>query len=292
MFLQRTIRKKVQVKGIGIHLGSPCTLTFVPAPAGAGVHFVRTDLPGRPSIPVDARLVSAQSQNTTLKGTEFSVSTIEHCLGALSALRIDNLFVELDGPEIPIADGSGIEFLNAILSAGAVEQEAPRKYFRVTHPIQVSEGDKSAVVLPYQGLRLTVNINFLHPKIGDQTLDMDINEQSFTREIAPARTFGFLKDVESLRARGLALGGSLENAIVLTEDGIMNPEGLRFKDEFVRHKALDALGDLVTLTMPLLGHVILKKAGHDLMNRLVRKMLEEYSSYQQMELGDSFVDSN
>ncbi|MFP5519037.1 MAG: UDP-3-O-acyl-N-acetylglucosamine deacetylase [Bdellovibrionia bacterium] len=285
MFLQKTIRKKAIVNGIGIHSGDPCTLTFRPAPANTGVYFIRTDLPGAPSLKVSALNVQATSHQTTIGGPDFSVATIEHCLSALSALRIDNIFIELDGPEIPICDGSAKNFLEALLSVGIVEQDQPRKYCYITEPVYFSEGEKHAYIVPYHGLRLSVTIDFPHPRIGKQKIDIDINDFSFEREIAGARTFGFLKDVEALQARGLAKGGSLENAIVLNEDSIVNPEGLRWADEFVRHKALDALGDLVTLEMPLMGHVVLYKAGHDVMNKLVRKVLNSPECYRHIELG-------
>ncbi len=286
MFLQKTIRQRTQVKGIGLHSGEPCTLTFVPSPPNTGVHFVRTDLPQAKPIRVSARNVSATGYATTLGGESFSVSTVEHCMSALSALRIDNVIIELDGPEIPICDGSARDFLAALHSVGLIEQDQPRKYFYVTQPIYYSDGDKQAYVVPYHGLRLTVSIDFSHPLIGREKIDLDINDQSFTREIANARTFGFMKDVETLQASGLARGGSLDNAIVLSDDGILNPDGLRFTDEFVRHKALDALGDLVTLSVPLMGHVILHKAGHDVMNKLILKMMEATDSYRLIELGE------
>jgi UDP-3-O-[3-hydroxymyristoyl] N-acetylglucosamine deacetylase len=285
MFLQKTIRQRIQVQGLGLHSGKPATLTFVPAPPNSGVHFIRRDLPGVPSVKVDARNVSATGYATTLSCKEFSVSTVEHCLSALSALRIDNLFIELDGPEIPIIDGSALCFLEAIEKVGLIEQEQPRKYCCITAPIQYEEGDKQAYVLPYQGLRLTVTIDFPHPCIGRQKMDVDVNEVSFTREIAPARTFGFLKEAQDLQAKGLALGASLDNAIGLDQNSILNPEGLRFVDEFVRHKALDALGDLVTLSMPMMGHVVLYKAGHDMMNKLVRKIQDASDGTRIMELG-------
>jgi UDP-3-O-[3-hydroxymyristoyl] N-acetylglucosamine deacetylase len=285
VFLQKTIRKMTQVKGIGIHSGDPCTLTFRPAPADTGVYFIRRDLPGSPSLKVAAKNVEATSYQTTIGGPEFKVATIEHCVSALSSLRIDNLFIELDGPEIPICDGSARDFLKAIQSVGTVELEAPRKYCYITEPIQLNDGEKHAYVLPYHGLRLTVTIDFPHPSIGKQTIDIDIDENTFAREIAEARTFGFLKDAEALKAKGLAKGGSFENAIILDDQKIMNPQGLRWADEFVRHKALDALGDLVTLEMPLMGHVVLFKAGHDLMNKLVRKIKDSKPCFKHVELG-------
>lgn len=273
------------VEGVGIHSGDRCTLTFRPAPPGTGVYFIRADLPGCPSLRVSAKSVEATSFQTQLGGSEFKVATVEHCLSALSALRIDNLFIELDGPEIPICDGSAKNFLSALLAVGMVEQDQPRKYCYVTEPIYFSEGEKHAYVVPYHGLRLTVTIDFPHPAIGRQKIDLDINEQTFSREVAGARTFGFLKDVEDLQKKGLARGGSLENAIVLDDHKILNPGGLAWPDEFVRHKALDALGDLVTLEMPLMGHVVLYKAGHDLMNKLVQKIIESKSSFRHVELG-------
>ncbi|MBK7962981.1 MAG: UDP-3-O-acyl-N-acetylglucosamine deacetylase [Bdellovibrionales bacterium] len=285
MFLQKTIRKKTVIEGKGLHSGNLCHLVFRPAPANTGVYFIRADLPNRPFLKVSTKAVEATSYQTTIGGPDFSVATIEHCVSALSALRIDNLFIELDGPEIPICDGSALAFLEALLAVGTVEQEQPRKYCYITEPIYLSEGDKQAYVLPYHGLRITVSIDFAHPAIGRQKLDLDINEQSFTREIAGARTFGFLKDVEALRSRGLAQGGSLDNTIVLDDRQVINPGGLRWPDEFVRHKALDALGDLVTLEMPLMGHLILHKAGHDMMNKLVQQIMTSTKSYRHVELG-------
>jgi UDP-3-O-[3-hydroxymyristoyl] N-acetylglucosamine deacetylase len=291
MFLQRTIRKKIEVNGIGLHTGKPSKLTFCPAPTDTGVFFVRSDLPGRPAIAAHVNHVSATQLATTVSGPEFSVSTIEHCLSTLAAFRIDNIIIELDGPEIPIGDGSAKVFLDALLEAGMVEQEQPRKYAYINQTIYYGDSEKYAYVTPYNGLRITATIDFSHPRIGKQTLDIDINEQSFAREIAPARTFGFLKDVEALRAKGLALGGSMQNAIVLDPEEILNPEGLKFNNEFIRHKVLDALGDLVTLGMPIMGHVVLYKAGHDLMNKLVKKIIESKDSYRTIELGADLPDN-
>lgn len=292
MFLQRTIQKKVEVHGIGLHTGQPTKLTFRPAPEDTGIYFVRGDLPGRPALKAHAHHVQATTLATVLGGNEFSVSTVEHCLSALAAFRIDNLFIELDGPEIPIGDGSARAFSEALLNAGMVEQSQPRKYAYVDQPIYYGTTDKHAYIVPYNGLRLTCTIEFSHPKIGAQKLDLDINEYTFSRELASARTFGFLHDVERLRAMGLALGGSLDNAIVLDHEQILNPDGLRFPDEFVRHKMLDALGDLVTLGMPLMGHVVLYKAGHDVMNRLVRKVIESTDSFRYIELGADLPQSD
>lgn len=285
MFFQKTVRKTIEIEGIGIHSGEKCTLKFRPAPANTGVYFIRADLPNRPFLKVSTKNVQAVHYQTVLGGEFFSVATIEHCVSALSALRLDNVYIELDGPEIPICDGSALQFTEALLKAELVELDQPRKYCYVLEPISYSEGDKYAYVLPYHGLRVGVTIEFAHKLIGKQTLDMEITEQSFLREIAPARTFGFLKDAEALKAAGLAKGGGLENCIILDDEKIVNPEGLRFNDEFVRHKILDALGDLVTLEMPLMGHVILHKAGHDIMNKLVKKIVNSPQSYKFVELG-------
>lgn len=285
MYLQRTINRRARVEGIGLHSGESCSLSFCPAPADTGIHILRADLPGRPRVEVVARHVQATSRATTLGCKEFSVHTVEHCLSALAALRIDNLFIELDGPEIPIIDGSSHDFLQAILQAGIIEQDQPRKYLYVTQPIFCGNEEKHAYVLPYSGLRLTCTIDFPHVKIGKQKIDLDINEKTYEDELSSARTFGFVKDLEPLQAAGLAKGASLDNTIGLTDFDVMNEGGLRFNDEFVRHKALDALGDLVTLGAPMMGHLVCYKAGHDLLNRLVKKILASKDSYQRVEMG-------
>lgn len=290
MFLQRTIRQTAVVEGIGLHTGKPARLTFCPAPEGTGISFVRRDLPGQPYISPEAERVKATSMATVIGGEAFSVSTVEHCLSALAAFRIDNLIIELDGPEIPIGDGSARVFLDALLKAGFAEQNEPRTYTYITEPVFEGDQDKFAYVMPYNGLRVSCTIDFPHPAIGKQAMDVEITEQAFQREISGARTFGFMTEVEQLRARGLALGGSLENAIVLDQNGVLNPEGLRWPDEFVRHKVLDALGDLVTLGAPLMGHVVLHRAGHDLMNRLVKRILATPGSFRRLELGAELSD--
>ena len=285
MFLQRTIRKKIEVKGIGLHTGQPTRLTLCPAPEGTGIYLIRNDLAGCPAISVRAEYVQATDRATTLGGGAFSVLTVEHCLAVLAAFRIDNLFIELDGPEIPIGDGSAKIFLDALLEAGVVEQRQPKKYAYISRPIYYGVEEKYAYVAPYNGLRVSCTVEFPHPKIGRQTMDLDINEHSFAREIARARTFGFMRDVESMRARGLVRGGNLSNAVVLDNSEILNPEGLRYPDEFVRHKILDALGDLATLGIPLMGHLVLYKAGHGVMSRLVRAILDSPDCYRHIELG-------
>lgn len=274
MFLQRTLRRSSTVTGIGLHTGQPCQLTFRPAPTDIGVHLIKKVNGVNQSVKVYANNVKATTNATTIGNAEFSISTVEHCLSTLAALRIDNAFIEIEGPELPILDGSSLPFFQAIHGAGVIEQDQPRKYIYIKDPIKVEDGDKSATVYPYNGLRVDCTIDFQHPSIGRQSIDIDINEVSFAREIVGARTFGFLKEVEKLRSMGLALGGSFDNVVVLDHEKVLNQEGLRFPDEFVRHKVLDALGDIVTLGSPLMGHLVLYKAGHDLLNRLVRKILQ------------------
>lgn len=275
----------MEISGIGLHSGRKTSLCFRPAPVNTGIYFVRTDIAGRPAIGVSAEHVRATTMATTLGCQEFSISTVEHCLSALTAFRVDNLFIELSGPEIPIGDGSAQVFLKALLEANVVEQDQPRKYLYITQPIYCGDDEKHAYVVPYNGLRVTCTIDFPHRLIGRQKIDIEISEHSFSREISKARTFGFLKDAEKMREKGLALGASFDNAVVLDHNEVLNPEGVRFPDEFVRHKVLDALGDLVTLGKPLMGHLILFRAGHDLMNRLVKKILASPESFREIELG-------
>ena len=284
MYLQRTIRKSAEVKGIGIHKGQEAKITFRPAPPSTGIHFVRTDLKEKLGIKTKVENVKTTQMATTIGKDSAYISTVEHCLSVFTAYRIDNLIVEVDGPEVPIVDGSAEPFLNALLAAGFIEQESPRQYAYIKEHIQLGDGEKYAYIAPYNGLRVTCTIDFSHPCIGLQTLDIDINEGSFKSEIARARTFGFMKDVEALQKMGLGLGGSLDNAIILDDERILNPNGLRFKDEFVRHKILDALGDLATAGFPIMGHVVLYKAGHDVMNKLIKLFTNSPSCYEVKEL--------
>lgn len=290
MYLQSTIRNRVKVEGVGLHKGEAASVTFCPAPEDTGVHFVRRDIEGQPWISPKAQFVQATQLATTLGSEYFSVSTVEHCLSAVTALRIDNLIIELSGPEIPICDGSAKEFYDALMAVGVVEQEQPRNYLRVTKPVYYGDGEKHAYIVPYNGLRITSEIDFTHPEIGRQKLDIDVNPHSFGEEIAGARTFGFIKDVEKMHAAGLALGGGYHNAVILGEDRVLNEEGLRWNNEFVRHKTLDAIGDIATLGKPLLGHIILYKAGHDLMNKLVQKLLDSPDHFMEMQLGAGLAD--
>jgi UDP-3-O-[3-hydroxymyristoyl] N-acetylglucosamine deacetylase len=285
LFLQKTLKNKAVIHGVGLHKGTETSLSFCPAPVNAGIHLVRTDLDGCPSVPIHVKHVKATALATTIGTERFAVSTVEHCLSTLAAFRIDNVYLELKGSEIPIGDGSAKVFMDEIRKAGTIEQSEPRKYLYVTKPIYCGNEEKHAYVVPYNGLRVSCTIDFDSKAIGQQFVDVDINEQTFASELAAARTFGFVKDIEKMREMGLAMGASLDNAIGIDGDKVVNPEGLRFENEFVRHKAMDALGDLMTLGRPLMGHVVLFKAGHDLLNQLVRKILDSPECFQELELG-------
>lgn len=280
MLYQKTIQKPVTVDGVGLHTGKPARITFKPAPENSGVFFVRKDIPGLPALQAMSRNVKATQMATVLGSDIFAISTVEHCMAAVSASQIDNLVIELEGPEIPIGDGSALFFFNALQSVGAIEQNAFRKYFYITQPLYYSQGDKHAFAIPYNGFKLSCTIEFPHPAIKKQKIELDITTHSFSKELADARTFGFLKDVEALQKRGLALGGSLENAVVLDEEKVLNPEGLRYADEFVRHKAMDAIGDMTMLGAPVMGHIGLYKAGHDVMHEFVEKLLVSTDCYK------------
>lgn len=271
MAFQKTLHKVTEFKGIGVHTGKEVTLNVFPAPVNTGYLLKRTDLKST-LVPMLASRVYATSMATTLGGENFTVSTVEHCLAAANALGLDNLIFEVDGPEFPIMDGSSLAFVEGFEKTGFLQQSTPKNFIIVREKIEFIEGDKKASIEPYMGFRVEALIDFPHPCIGRQEMSLEINPRTFKQEIAGARTFGFLKDVEALRARGQALGGSLDNAIVLDEEKILNNDGLRYPEEFIRHKILDAVGDISTLGRPIKGHLKLEKAGHDLMNKLVKTL--------------------
>ena len=291
MFLQKTLKDKAVIRGIGLHKGLQTSLSFCPAPVNTGIHLIRTDIEDCPSVPIHADFVKATSLATTIGCDRFTVSTVEHCLSTLAAFRIDNVYLELKGSEIPIGDGSAKVFMDEIKKVGTIEQSEPRKYIYITKPIYCGTQEKHAYVVPYNGLRLSYTIDFDHQAIGQQFVDVDINEQSFASELAPARTFGFIKDIKKIQKMGLAMGACLDNAIALDENKVINSEGLRFENEFVRHKALDALGDLTTLGQPLMGHLVFYKAGHELLHQLVKKILKSPNCFQSIELGSDKIES-
>ncbi len=284
MGFQKTLAKVATFKGIGLHTGKEVNLSVYPAPTNSGYLLKRKDVVDSVMVPMLANKVMATSMATTVGGEGFTVSTVEHCLSAACALELDNLIFEVDGPEFPIMDGSASVFFEGFDSSGILQQSAPKNYIVVKDKIFFEEGDKSAAIEPYMGFKVTAEIDFEHSSIGHQTMSLEMSPSTFKREISLARTFGFFKDAEALKARGLALGGSLDNAIILDDSGIMNPGGLRMEQEFVRHKILDAVGDLATLGRPIRGHLILKKAGHDLMNKLVKTLDEKSSSWTEQNL--------
>ncbi|MBJ6762046.1 UDP-3-O-acyl-N-acetylglucosamine deacetylase [Myxococcaceae bacterium JPH2] len=277
---QRTLSQTATFQGVGLHSGTPVTLTLRPAPAGHGIVFVRTDLPRPVSIPALAEYVVDTALATSLGKDGVRVGTVEHLMSALAGMGIDNARVELDGPEVPIMDGSAAVFAQVIQEAGVRELDAPREYLVIKKHVAVAEGDKQASLAPARRFRISCTIDFEHPVIQGQSFDVELNDRGFSREISRARTFGFLRDVEKLKKLGLARGGSLENAIVVDEVAILNPEGLRFPDEFVRHKILDAVGDVSLFGRPVIGHMTAYKTGHALNHKLVRKVLSDPSAYE------------
>ncbi|HEY6821996.1 MAG TPA: UDP-3-O-acyl-N-acetylglucosamine deacetylase [Burkholderiales bacterium] len=275
MLRQRTLKTLVRASGVGLHTGQKVRIALRPAPVDTGIVFRRVDLPVPLEIPARADLVGEARLASTLVKGDAKIHTVEHLMSALSGLGIDNAYVDLDAAELPIMDGSAAPFVLLLQQAGIVEQPAPKKFARVKRRVEVIEGDKWARLEPYDGFRLSFSIEFRHPVIerSTQAVTVDFAETSYLKEIARARTFGFMHDVEALRESGLALGGGLDNAVVLDEYRVLNAEGLRFADEFIRHKLLDAIGDLYLLGRPLLGAFSAHKSGHALNNRLLRELL-------------------
>lgn len=277
---QRTLQREIAVEGVGLHGGGRATLRILPAPPNYGLTFTRVDLPGRPVIPVCSSLVSGTALSTTLSVGSARVATVEHLLAAVSGLGIDNLRMEIDGPEIPIMDGSAAPFATRLAEAGLRRQGEPKRFLVIKKVVSVSEGDKEATFSPAKRFRIDCTIDFKHPLISDQQFAFQLSDRAFMREVAGARTFGFLRDVDHLRAMGLARGGSLENAVVVDDFSILNPGGLRFPDEFVRHKLLDALGDMALLGRPVIGALTVYKTGHALNQRLVAKVLSDPANFE------------
>jgi UDP-3-O-[3-hydroxymyristoyl] N-acetylglucosamine deacetylase len=259
---QRTLATPVHFKGVGVHSGKEANLTIHPAPVNHGIKFVRVDLPGTPFVTGHFNRVVDTSLATVLGEEGCIVSTVEHVMATLSGLAIDNALIEVDTYELPILDGSAGPFAYAIHTAGIVTQERPRCYFVIVAPIEISDNGKKVGIYPADEYRITCTIDYSHPLIGEQTYCLEVTAERFEAEISRARTFGFLHEVEYLKKHGLARGASLDNAVGLDADGILNEEGLRFDDEFVRHKILDCIGDFSLLGMPILGHVIAHRSGH------------------------------
>lgn len=290
---QHTVSGPVIFAGVGVHSGSHVRVVVRPAAADAGVTFIRTDIKdGDNAIRVSPEAVTQTRLGTVIANADgASVSTIEHLMAALSALAIDNAVVELDGPEVPILDGSAEPFVQVLDRAGRRRQEAPRRFIEVLEPVEVVDGDKRAALLPSDSFELAFEIVFDSAAVGRQVIDLQVNEQTFRDELADARTFGFLKDVEALRAAGLGRGASMENAVVIDGDRVLNPEGLRRPDEFVRHKAQDAVGDLFVLGAPLLARFEGRFAGHAMNNLLVRELMARPRAWRVRTLAPAFAEA-
>ncbi len=277
---QRTLSRPVSTTGIGLHSGRRVNLCLRPAEPDTGVVFKRTDRPGAPLIPCDVHHVVDTQLSTTIGVEDVSISTVEHLMSALSGLGVDNVLVEADSPEVPIMDGSSAPFVFLIKSAGLTSQARPRQFYRVMREMEVSEGDKFIKVSPSDQLRVDFTIEFPHPAIRQQRLDFALSERSYEKELSRARTFGFMADIRRLHQMGLALGGSLDNAVVVDNYRVLNDDGLRFHDEFVRHKVLDFLGDLALIGRPILGAFQAFKSGHQLNNQLFRQLFADSQALQ------------
>ncbi len=279
MIWQKTLARPVTVSGIGLHRGKMVTMTIFPGAANSGIRFVREDLPERPQVPAHFSRVVNTERATTLGEGQAICSTVEHLLAALTGVGVDNALVQVEGPELPILDGSAAPFTELLLEAGLRSLPWPRAYLMIQRPVELKEGQKWMRVSPGR-FRISYSIDFPHPLIRRQRYSVSVGTESFRREIAPARTFGFLKEVQYLQSQGLALGGSLDNALVLDEAGLLNPGGLRFPEEFVRHKILDAIGDLALLGVPLVGRVEVNRGSHDFHLRFIRRLIEERSAWR------------
>ncbi|MGQ9569781.1 MAG: UDP-3-O-acyl-N-acetylglucosamine deacetylase [Thermodesulfovibrionales bacterium] len=278
MHLQMTIKQEVSFEGIGLHTGQYSKVYLKPAQRDTGIIFIRTDK--RIPIKASVAFVIDTAFSTTIGYNGVKIRTVEHILATLSGLGVDNVIVEVTGQEIPILDGSSIELTNIILQTGIAKQGKKKPYLKILKPIIFTDGNTEIAVFPFNGRRITYRIHFNHQLLGEQNLSLELTEESFIKEIAPARTFGFLKDVEYLRANGYAKGGSFENAIILGGDGILNPSGLRFKDEFVRHKILDLIGDLSLVGLPIYGHIFASKAGHSTNLKFLKKLLSHRDCWE------------
>jgi UDP-3-O-[3-hydroxymyristoyl] N-acetylglucosamine deacetylase len=273
MFLQRTVKHEIGCNSIGLHSGRKVGMVIKPAGVDEGILFVRKDLQGNNQIKADVQNVRDTTLATTLGLNGVTISTVEHLMSAFSGMGVDNAVVEVDAPEVPIMDGSSRPFVELLKSVGTQVQGRCKRLLVIKEKVSVSEGESTAMLLPSPEFRITYKIEFNHPSIGMQSYDMKLSDVSYEEEICAARTFGFLKDVEYLQAKGLALGGSLRNAVVLDEHRVINKGGLRFPGEFVKHKILDAIGDLSLLGIPIIGHFVAFKSGHRLNNLLLKELM-------------------
>jgi UDP-3-O-[3-hydroxymyristoyl] N-acetylglucosamine deacetylase len=284
MIKQRTLKNSIKATGVGLHTGDKVLLNLRPAAPNTGIVFRRTDLDPVAEIEARADHVGDTSLSTTLVKNGVRVSTVEHLLSAFAGLGIDNAYVDVSAPEVPIMDGSAARFVFLIQSAGIVEQNAPKRFVRILKPVQVTQGDKKAAFVPFDGFKVSFGIEFDHPAFVDRpkTASIDFSSTSFVREVSRARTFGFLNEIEMLRENNLAMGGSLDNAVVVDEYRVINEDGLRYDDEFVKHKILDAIGDLYLLGRSLIGSFHGYKSGHALNNQLLLALLADESAWEEI----------
>ncbi|MFN7087695.1 MAG: UDP-3-O-acyl-N-acetylglucosamine deacetylase [Burkholderiales bacterium] len=296
MIRQRTLKNVVRATGVGLHTGEKVFLTLRPAAPNSGIVFRRIDLPQPVEIKADPYAVGDTRLSSCLEKNGVRVSTVEHLMSAFAGLGVDNAYVDVTAPEVPIMDGSAGPFVFLLQSAGIEEQAAAKRFIRILESVEVKAGDKWARFEPYNGFRLDLSIDFDHPVFdrSRQAVSIDFSATSYVKEVSRARTFGFMQDVETMRSQGLALGGSLDNAIVMDEYRVLNSDGLRYDDEFVKHKALDAIGDLYLLGHPLIGAFSGYKSGHALNNQLLRRLLEErrtweYVSFERVEDAPAFL---
>lgn len=289
MLRQRTLKTTIRATGVGLHSGEKVFMTLRPSAENSGITFRRVDLDHPVDIPADPALVSETMLGTTLTKDGVSVATVEHLMSALAGLGIDNVYVDLSAPEVPIMDGSAGPFVFLLQSAGIEEQQAAKKFIRIKKKVRVEEGDKWAEFVPSNGFKVDFEVSFNHPVFNklSQRARIDFSSTSFLKEVSRARTFCFLRDVEALRERNLTLGGSMDNAIVLDDYRILNEDGLRYANEFVIHKILDAIGDVYLLGRGLIGELRAYKSGHELNNKLLRAMLADESSYEEVTFADS-----
>lgn len=289
MIRQRTLKSPIRASGIGLHGGRKVFISILPAPVDHGVVFRRVDVSPAVDVPADALLIGETTLCSTLVKDGVKVATVEHIMSALAGMGIDNVLVELSSPEIPIMDGSAAPFMYLFQSAGIVEQDAPRAFIRVLQPVQVGEGDKYARLEPYEGFRLSFGIEFKHPafKTSAQTATLEFTTANYMREVSRARTFGFMREFEMMRAKNLALGASLDNAVALDDYRVVNPDGLRYDDEFVRHKILDAVGDLYLVGHPILGAYSAYKSGHALNNQLACALMKDQKAWELVRFEDA-----
>lgn len=282
MIKQRTLKNVIRATGVGLHTGKKVFLTLRPAVANTGIIFRRVDLDPSVEIPARSKYVGDTQLSTSLAKGNVQIATVEHLLSAFAGLGIDNAYVDLSAPEVPIMDGSAGPFVFLIQSAGVAEQNAEKKFIRIKKPVEVQEGDKWASFEPFDGFKVSFSIEFDHPLFAESTkfAEIDFSTTSFVKEVSRARTFGFLRDVETLRRNNLALGGSLNNVVVVDDYRVLNENGLRYEDEFVKHKILDAIGDLYLLGHSLIGSFSGHKSGHTLNNRLLRQFLADTTAWE------------